>query len=112
VITEALVKIMVEVLSVLALSTKQMNTGRFCKFDLSGNCFWPNSSQRNLQKKLLGDDDMQAVLGRLDRPTPEESRTTAAQSLEVIMDSSIMSSWKVRMSCLHSYMCGAEWFSD
>jgi hypothetical protein len=35
-------------------------------------------------KKLLGDNDVQAVLGRLDRLTQEESRATAAQSLKII----------------------------
>jgi hypothetical protein len=35
-------------------------------------------------KKLLGDNDVQAVLSRIDRLTQEESRATAVQTLEVI----------------------------
>jgi len=35
-------------------------------------------------KRLLGENDAEAVLRRLDRLTQEEARTTATQSLEVI----------------------------
>ena len=35
-------------------------------------------------KKLFGDNDIQAVLQRLDRLTQDEARTTAAQTLEVV----------------------------
>ena len=35
-------------------------------------------------KRLLGENDVEAVLRRLDRLTQEEARTTATQSLEVI----------------------------
>ena len=35
-------------------------------------------------KKLLGERDIEAVLERLDRLTMEESRTTAAQTLNVV----------------------------
>jgi hypothetical protein len=35
-------------------------------------------------EKLLGENDVEAVLQRLDRLTLDEARTTAAQSLEAI----------------------------
>jgi hypothetical protein len=35
-------------------------------------------------KKLLGDNDVRAVLSRIDRLTQEESRATATQTLEII----------------------------
>jgi len=35
-------------------------------------------------KKLLGENDVEAILQRLDRLTLDEARTTAAQSLESI----------------------------
>ena len=44
-------------------------------------------TQRNAEKfvkKLLGEDDVNAVLQRLDRLTQDEARTTAAQTLEVV----------------------------
>jgi hypothetical protein len=43
--------------------------------------------QRNAEKflkKLLGENDVNAVLQRLDRLTLDEARTTAAQTLEVV----------------------------
>jgi hypothetical protein len=35
-------------------------------------------------KKLLGDNEVEAVLQRLDRLTQDEARMTAAQTLEVV----------------------------
>ena len=37
-----------------------------------------------LVKKLLGENEVEAVLERLDRLTVDEARTTAAQTLEVV----------------------------
>ena len=37
-----------------------------------------------LVKKLLGENEVEAVLQRLDRLTQDEARTTAAQTLEVV----------------------------
>ncbi|KAH9007661.1 hypothetical protein EDB85DRAFT_1884292 [Lactarius pseudohatsudake] len=66
--TEISVKIMVELLSVLALATKHINQGRFKKF----------------AKKLLGESEIEGVLRRLDRLTQEEGRMTMAQTLEIV----------------------------
>ncbi|KAH9049843.1 hypothetical protein EDB84DRAFT_1433400 [Lactarius hengduanensis] len=66
--TEISVKILVELLSVLALATKQVKQGRFKKF----------------AKKLLGEREIESVLRRLDRLTQEESRMTTTQTLEVV----------------------------
>ncbi|KAF8261451.1 hypothetical protein EI94DRAFT_798460 [Lactarius quietus] len=66
--TEIVVKIMVELLSVFSLATKQIKQGRFKKF----------------AKKLLGESEIEAVLQRLDRLTQEEGRMTIAQTLEVV----------------------------
>jgi hypothetical protein len=37
-----------------------------------------------LVKKLLGENEVEAVLQRLDRLTQDEARTTAVQTLEVV----------------------------
>ncbi|KAN0133847.1 hypothetical protein V8E53_008342 [Lactarius tabidus] len=66
--TEISVKIMVELLSVLALATKQVKQGRFKKFAM----------------KLLGEREIEGVLRRLDRLTQEEGRMTVAQTLEIV----------------------------
>ena len=39
-----------------------------------------------LGKKLLGENDIEAVLQRVDRLTQEEVRTTGAQTLELVYD--------------------------
>ncbi|KAH9017289.1 hypothetical protein EDB84DRAFT_1581786 [Lactarius hengduanensis] len=61
-------KHMVELLSVLALATKQVQQGRLKKF----------------AKKLLGESEIEAVLQKLDRLTQDEARMMAAQTLEVV----------------------------
>ncbi|KAF8265421.1 hypothetical protein EI94DRAFT_1702471 [Lactarius quietus] len=71
--TDVIGKIMVELLSVFALATKQIKQGRF--------------TQRSIEKfakKLLGEREIEAVLQRLDRLTQEEGRMTVAQTLEVV----------------------------
>ncbi|KAF8463201.1 hypothetical protein DFH94DRAFT_787119 [Russula ochroleuca] len=59
---------MVELLSTLALATKQVKQSRFKKF----------------VKKLRGENEIEATLQRLDRLTLDEVRATAAQTLEVV----------------------------
>ncbi|KAH9962532.1 hypothetical protein BGW80DRAFT_1255584 [Lactifluus volemus] len=66
--TDIIVKILVEVLSVLALATKQIKQGRLKKF----------------AKKLLGERDIEAVLRRMDRLTLDETRMTVAQTFELV----------------------------
>jgi hypothetical protein len=66
--TEMVVKILVEVLSALALVTKQINEGK----------------PKKLFKKLLGEKDVEAIIQRLDRLTQDEARIAAAQTLEVV----------------------------
>jgi hypothetical protein len=41
-------------------------------------------SAEKFVKKLLGENEIDAVLQRLDRLTQDEARTTAAQTLEVV----------------------------
>ena len=78
------VKIMAEVLSVLALATKQINQGRLSKW----LCFVRNVVAKRraekFAKKLIGDSDVEDVLRRLDRLTQEEARLTVAHTLEVV----------------------------
>jgi hypothetical protein len=76
---------MVELLAVLALATQQIKQGRFSEFVLS--MLHTRPSQRDTEKfakKILGENDVEAVLQRLDRLTMEESRMTVAQTMEVV----------------------------
>ncbi|KAH9021028.1 hypothetical protein EDB84DRAFT_548951 [Lactarius hengduanensis] len=61
-------KIMVELISILALAKKQVNRGRLKQF----------------AKKLLGDSEIESILKRLDRLTQEEAGMTVAQTLAVV----------------------------
>jgi hypothetical protein len=79
-----LVKIMVELLSVLALATRQIKQGRFSKFALFMLHPLAQHDAEKFAKKVLGENDVEAVLQRLDRLTMEESRMTVAQTMEVV----------------------------
>ena len=77
-------KIMVELLSVLALATKQIKQGRFSKEVLSWVSRMTQRTAEKFAKKLLGESEVEAVLQRLGRLTQEEARMTVAQTLEVV----------------------------
>ncbi|KAF8259940.1 hypothetical protein EI94DRAFT_1706687 [Lactarius quietus] len=66
--TDIVSRIMVELISILALAKKQMSRGRL----------------RQFAKKLLGDSEIETILRRLDRLTQEEARMTVAQTLAVV----------------------------
>jgi hypothetical protein len=81
-----LVRIMVEVLSVLALATKQIKQGRFSKPPV-GLIYIPliaGLGTEKFAKKLLGESEIEAVIQRLDRLTSDEARMTVAQTLQVV----------------------------
>jgi hypothetical protein len=83
-ITEILVKILVELLSVLALATKQIKEGRFSESLITRTCSMAHRAVEKFAKKLLGDGEVEAVLQRLDRLTQDEARMTIAQTLGVV----------------------------
>jgi len=65
---DIITKILVEVLSVLSLATKQIKQGRLKKF----------------AKKLLGESEIEDVLHRLDRLTLDEARMTGTETLQIV----------------------------
>ncbi|KAH8986717.1 hypothetical protein EDB92DRAFT_1818199 [Lactarius akahatsu] len=65
--TDIIVKIMVEVLNIFAIATKEMKQGRANRF----------------LKKLVGRKDIEDALARLDKLTQEEARMAAAQILRL-----------------------------
>ena len=85
--TEMVVKILVELLSTLALVTKQVKQGKPSKSVFS-DCevlsYLTRCDTVKLVKKLFGEKDVEAVLQRLGRLTQDEARITAAQTLEVV----------------------------
>jgi hypothetical protein len=82
--SDIMVKILVEVLSVLAIATKQINQGRFSKWPAAIKYSVVEHSAEKFTKKLFGESDVEAVLRRLDRLTQEEARVTVAHTLEVV----------------------------
>ncbi|KAF8490942.1 hypothetical protein F5888DRAFT_1080662 [Russula emetica] len=64
---DIIVQIMVEVLSILGIATKEIKQGRMKKY----------------AKKLIGRTEMEDALKRLDNLTQEEARMVAAQNLKV-----------------------------
>ena len=83
--TEVIVKIMVELLSVLALASKQIREGRFSMWNVSVTyTLLLNVATEKFAKKLLGESEIETVLQKLSRLTEEEARMTAAQTLGIV----------------------------
>jgi hypothetical protein len=82
--TDIVVKIMVQLLSVLALATKQISQKRFSKCAVTYTLCVAQCTTEKFAKKLLGETEIEAVLQRLDRLTQEEARITVAQTLGVV----------------------------
>jgi len=82
--SEIVVKIIAEVIAVLALATKQIKQGRLSKWTTTYRASLTQHATEKFAKKLLGESDIEAVLQRLDRLTQEEARVTAANTLEVV----------------------------
>ena len=103
VMTNIIVGIMVEVLSVLALATKQIKQGRFSKCPITYTRPLAQYAIEKFTKKLLGETEVEAVLQRLDRLTQEEARITVAQTLSVVHG--LVGSVKLVME-------GVQWLHD
>jgi hypothetical protein len=82
--TDIIVKIMVEVISVLALATKEIRQGRFSMCTVTYAFLISQRVIEKFAKKLLGESEVEAVLQRLDRLTQDEARMTVAQTLGVV----------------------------
>ena len=81
---DMIVKIMVEVLSVLALATKEIKQGRFSKCAITYTLPKAQCGVGKFAKKLLGKSEIEAVLQKLDRLTQEEAWMTGAQTLGTV----------------------------
>jgi len=79
-----IVKIMAELLSVLALATKQIKQGVFSKCAGTYTLSVAQCATEKITKRLLGESDIETALQRLDRLTQEEARMTATQTLGVV----------------------------
>ena len=82
--SDIVVKIMVEVLSVLSLATKQIKQGRFSKEAIRYALPVAQCTIEKFAKKLLGESEVKAVLQRLDRLTQDEARMSVTQTLGIV----------------------------
>ena len=82
--TDIIVKIMVELLAVLALATKQVQQGRLSEWIIGLRVLIAQRGAEKFAKKLLGEGEIEAVLQKLERLTQEEALMMAAQTLEVV----------------------------
>jgi hypothetical protein len=83
--TEIIVKIMVELLSILAQAKKQIKHGRLSERPIPRlSLTIPEHIAEQFAKKLLGDSEIENILRRLDRLTHDEARMMEAHILEVV----------------------------
>ena len=82
--TDIIVKIVVELLSVLSLATKQIRQGRLSKPIIMYELLVSQFAIEKFAKKLFGESEVETVLQRLDRLTQDEARITVAQTLSVV----------------------------
>jgi ABC-type uncharacterized transport system ATPase subunit len=80
---ELLGKIMAQILSILALSTKAMTDRRMSKSIHDRCCFLSDLGLEKFLKKLMGRTGVEDALLRLDSLTKEESLMAVAKILEV-----------------------------
>ena len=84
IMTEVIIKVMIELLSVLTLGTKQLKQGRFSECAVTYTLPVTQCAIEKFAKKLLGESEIEAVLQRLDRLTRDETRIAVTQTLGVV----------------------------
>ena len=83
--TNAIVKVMVEVLCILAIATKEINQRRASEFTIRDRSVLPSyCSLETFLKKLVGRKDMDDALERLENVVVEEARMAAVEALMAI----------------------------
>ena len=84
---EILVKVMVEVLSILAIATKEVNQSSTSALIRGGGPFFLTHRYLGaLLKKLVGRTDIEDALQRLDKLTQEEASMATAEGLKATHD--------------------------
>jgi hypothetical protein len=82
--TDMIVQIMVEVLTILAVATKEMERGRLSELNQSYIFhFVSHIYSEKYLKKLMGDTEVEDSLERLDKLTQEEARMASAELLRM-----------------------------
>ena len=79
---DIIIRIMVEVLSILGIATKEIGQGRLSEQSITTMSTLTERCSEKLGKKLIGRTDMEDALQRLDKLTQEEARMAVAQNLK------------------------------
>ena len=104
-------KIMGEVLSILALSTKEMQERRISEVYFTEVLdIFSDFETEKFVKRLGGRTDVEDALQRLDKLTQEETRTTVAKNLEVTY--SIKESAQPSQVFIMSYANDSSYYVD
>jgi hypothetical protein len=74
------------VIFILALATKEINQGKLSKFLRSNSARSSTVAEKFAKKALLGENEIESTLGRLDRLTGDESKMAVAQVYKVVME--------------------------
>ena len=82
-LTELLGKVMAQILSILALSTKAMTSRRISELFCLQCTLLANGDLEKILKKLIGKTDVEDALSRLDALTKEETLMMVVRNLEV-----------------------------
>ena len=80
---DIIIQIMVEVLSILGIATREVKQGRMSKYLLYKYKMLTERCAEKYLKKLIGRTDMEDALKRLDKLTQEEARMAATANLKV-----------------------------
>ena len=85
--SDMIVEIVVEVLTILGIVTKEVKRGRFSELILCACCHsLLTGYSEKFFKKLAGKREMEESLERLDRLTQEEARMASAEQLKMLQD--------------------------
>ena len=97
-------KILVEVLSVISLATKQIKQGRLSKWlCIKAIYLVCDVKLEKFAKKLLGESEIEDVLHRLDRLTLDEARMTGTETLQIVHG--LVSNMKLVMGGTRLVLC-------
>ena len=110
IMTDIIIKVMVQLLSVLALATKQIKQGRFSECAITYKLPVAQRATEKFAKKLLGDSEIEKVLQRLDRLTEDEARMTVSQTLCVVHG--LVGNMKVVMEGVERLLVYSQIFSE
>jgi hypothetical protein len=79
--TETIIQIMAEVLSIIGIATKEIRQGWLSKLFSASMILLTERCSETFAKKLIGRTDMEDALKRLDKLTVEEARMATAEVL-------------------------------